>query len=674
MAPLLQLLDAHLAFGGPKLLDGAHLAVGAQERLCLVGRNGAGKTTLLRVLAGELKLDGGEIAASGGTTVAYVPQDVPQDLGGTILHCVTGQLGESGELLESYYQLSHQIAQGSEKGAVEGSEEDPGQRGESSEDQLRRLGDLQQRLESTGAWSRHLVVERVLSRMELDPDAATATLSAGMKRRVLIARALAQEPSILILDEPTNHLDIETVAWLESALGRDLLPEGSALIFVSHDRAFVSKLATRIIELDRGRLASYPGDWDSYRQRREAELETELVHWERRDKLLAQEEVWIRRGLEARRRRNQGRVRALERLRQERQQRRERLGKARLAAESAAPSGKKVVDAKGISFAYEEGARPIFSDLTTIIQRGDRVGILGPNGAGKTTLLRVLLGDLEPTAGRVRLGTQLQIAHFDPVRQPLDEESTVVRNLAGDNDRIHFQGKTRHALGVLEQFLFPPQRSRSPVSQLSGGERNRLLLAKLFVRPSNLLVLDEPTNDLDIETLELLEELLLSYEGTVLAVSHDRAFLDQVVTSTLVLEGDGRVGEFAGGYSDWLVQRKAAESQRKTRGKNGKAGRKDGQGSNTKAKGSEQPSSSTSQSSAKRKLKWKEERELEALPQRIEDLESRRQELFDFLADPLSYQNEDGQQIAARRSQLQEVEAELEAAYGRWQFLEDLQD
>ncbi|KAB2898586.1 MAG: ATP-binding cassette domain-containing protein, partial [Dokdonella sp.] len=528
---LVQLLGVDYSVGGPLLLDQVDLVVEPRERVCIVGRNGAGKSTLLRLVAGELRPDDGEVRVQGGVRVARLAQEVPHGLAGSVFDVVAAALGELGALLAQFHQLSHQL-------------ELPGHA-----DALARV---QARIDAEQGWDLDRRVDGVLTRLELPAEARFADLSGGMKRRVLLARALVLAPDVLLLDEPTNHLDIEAIDWLEKLL----LGFDGAVLFVTHDRRFLRALATRIVEIDRGRVTSWPGDYANYLRRREERLHAQAQANALFDRKLAAEEVWIRQGIKARRTRNEGRVRALQAMRRERAQRRELAGRARLRVADAAGSGRRVVEAKRITFAY--GGQVIARDFSTTIQRGDRVGLIGANGSGKTTLLKLLLGELMPQSGTVTLGTQLQVAYFDQHRASLREDLSALDNVAEGREYIEIDGSRKHALGYLQDFLFAPERARAPITALSGGERNRLLLAKLFARPSNLLVMDEPTNDLDVETLELLEELLTDYRGTLLLVSHDRDFLDNVVTSTLVLEGAGRIGEYVGGYSDWLRQRPAA--------------------------------------------------------------------------------------------------------------------
>ena len=586
---LLSLREIRVAFGGPALLAGASLRIEPGDRICLLGRNGTGKSTLLKVVNGEIAPDEGEIVRQQGVKVALVPQEVPSGLSGTVREIVSGGPGRAAE--------------------------------------------------------------KAVSRLGLSPGADFGTLSGGMQRRVLIARALAREPDILLLDEPTNHLDIEGIAWLETFL----LREARTLLFVTHDRMFLRKVATRIVELDRGRLRDWACDYDTYLERREADLAAESAQRAQFDKRLSEEETWIRRGVKARGTRNEGRVRALERMREERRARREQVGTARMQAQRAVPSGRLVVEARGVEVGY--GDRPVIRDFSTTILRGDRVGVIGSNGSGKTTLLRVLLGELSPRIGTLRLGSHLTVAYSDQLREGLDEERTVAENIGDGSDTVTVNGRSRHVIGYLQDVLFSPDRARSPVRVLSGGERNRLQLAKLFTKPFNLLVLDEPTNDLDIETLDLLEDLLLEYTGTLLLVSHDRAFLNNVVTSTLVIAADGTVAEYVGGYDDWLKQR--------------------GEGA-PPGTGTPPPPRETSRPKrgGPRKLSFRERRELLELPGRIRDaeaeiaaLEAERDDLHRSMIDPAFYR-QDGARVAQGRARLEAVQTGIEDAYHRWESLE----
>ena len=621
--PLLALRDVHLRFRGPELLDGANLTVEPGERIAVLGRNGSGKSTLLRLLEGGLEPDRGEIARQQGLRTALLPQDVPRDLRGTVFDVVAQGLGAKAQLLGEYHHVSHRMA-------VEGTAE-----------LAARLDRLQHALETAGAWQAHRDVESVLSRMSLDADADVAALSAGMKRRVLLAKALVGKPDLLLLDEPTNHLDLDAIVWLEEFLER----LSGTLMFVTHDRAFLRKLATRIVEIDRGAVTSWSCDYATYCQRKEAALETEARQWAEFDKKLAQEEVWIRTGIQARRTRNEGRVRALEELRRVRGARREQLGEAKMEIQEAERSGRLVIEAKNVSFDY--GGRTIVGDFSTLVMRGDRIGLIGPNGSGKTTLLRLLLGELAPKQGTVRHGTNLEIAYFDQLHAQLDDEKSVRDNVRDGADYVVINGRRRHIIGYLDDFLFTSEQAAAPVARLSGGERNRLLLARLFTKPSNVLVMDEPTNDLDLETLELLEDLLGEYPGTLLLVSHDREFVNNVVAGTMVLEGDGRVKEYAGGYDDWLRQRPppvvpTAEAPK--------------------------PKPPPPKEKPKR-LTWQEKRELEGLPSRIEQLESQIEALHGEMA-AADFFRRSPAEIVAVKARLAELESSLAVAYARWEELE----
>ncbi|MEX1094627.1 MAG: ATP-binding cassette domain-containing protein [Planctomycetales bacterium] len=620
--PLLNLSDVSFTWSGPPLLDRVELRVEPGERIGLLGRNGSGKSTLMKLIAGEIAPDAGDVRRASGLRVARLVQEVPTGYTGTVAEVVAE--GAAANLRST-----------SSAGG------DPAER-------------------HSDEWKVRHAAERVLSRMKLDGDAAFATLSSGMKRRVLLAQALAGEPDILLLDEPTNHLDIASIAWLE----RFLQGYDGTLLFVTHDRVFLQALATRIVEIDRGRLYDWTCDYATFLQRKQAALDAEEKQNALFDKKLAQEEVWIRQGVKARRTRNEGRVRALENMREEHRQRRKRVGNVHMQAAQAERSGRLVIEAEGVSFRYaasdqlrvtsdeQEAARQsgyVIRDFSTLIARGDKVGIIGPNGAGKSTLLKLLLGELAPTAGTVRHGTRLQINYFDQLREQLDEEQTVVENVGEGQETLLIDGKPRHIYGYLQDFLFTPERARQPARYLSGGERNRMLLARIFKRPSNLLVLDEPTNDLDAETLELLEELVADYAGTLLLVSHDRAFLNNVVTSTLVLEGDGTVKEYAGGYDDYLRQRGAAGGE--------------SPGENAAAK----PQAAAPPKSTKRS--FKEQRELEGLPHRIAELEEQQEKSHAAMADPAFYK-QDGPTIATETARLQTIERDLANLYARWEELE----
>ena len=633
---LISLQALTLSYGLPPLLDGVDLTVERGERICLIGRNGTGKSTLLKVIAGEVQADGGERRVPQGVIIARLAQDIPEGGEGRVFDLVAGGLGDLGALVREWFALSHRLSGGTDADQASA---------------LARLTEVQHALEAGGGWDLEQRVERVISRLGLDPEAQFAALSGGLQRRVLLARALVTEPDLLLLDEPTNHLDIASIEWLEGFLAD--FP--GALLFVTHDRSFLRRLANRILELDRGRLTDWPGDYDNYLRRREERLNAEALANARFDRKLSEEEVWIRQGIKARRTRNEGRVRSLKAMRDERRQRRELGGTARIRLDEAERSGRLVVEAKGVDYAWD--GKPVIKGLDTLILRGDKVGIVGPNGAGKSTLLKLLLGEIAPQAGEIRRGTNLQVAYFDQLRAQLDTSKSVQDNVAEGSDRVEVAGSARHVLSYLKDFLFTPERARQPVCALSGGERNRLLLAKLFTRPANLLVLDEPTNDLDAETLELLEELLLDFQGTILLVSHDRALLDNVVTSTLVLEGGGRVRDYVGGYGDWLRQRDAAAP--------------------AQPQPAPQPGAAVSRLAAaseprpRTKLGFKEERELATLPGRIEALEMEQEGLHTQLADPGLYQR-GGEAVAAAQARLAAVEAELAEVYSRWETLETI--
>ena len=612
---LINLFEINLAFGGPLLLDQASFRVHPGERVCLLGRNGAGKSSLLKLLAGEVVPDSGELSRSNGLQTGYLPQDLPLSLEGKVYDVIAEAMGESGQALIHLHEDS-----GHDAGLEPGEEQE--------------------------LWRLDNQLHTVISRLGLDPEARVETLSGGLKRRVLLARSLAGDPELLLLDEPTNHLDIDSIVWLEEFLqGRK-----GAMVFVSHDRAFARKMATRVVELDRGRLYDWNCPYDEFVRRREEALLTEREQRAKFDKKMAQEEEWLTRGLKARRTRNEGRVRRLMEMRSERAQRREVLGSARMMTPTGGLSGKMVAELEGVHFSYP-GGPPIIKDLSTLIIRGDKLCIIGPNGSGKTTLLKLLLGRLEPLKGHIRLGVNLEVAYFDQMRQELDPDLTVQENLAQGNDSLLIAGRERHVISYLKDFLFSSQRAKSPVRILSGGEKNRLLLAKLFAKPANLLVLDEPTNDLDRDTLELLENLLVEFEGTVLLVSHDRQFLNNVVSGTLALEGDGAVREYAGGYDDWLGQRTQAKSEQPPK--------------------APKPAKAARPKSRPKKLGFNEQRELEALPRKIEELEAEQEALHAKVADPELY-TKGGKEAAEISARLEELETELEQAFLRWEELEAL--
>jgi ATP-binding cassette subfamily F protein uup len=595
---LLQLKNVTLKYGTAPLLDSVDFQIAEGERVCLLGRNGAGKTSLMRVIAGEEKPNGGEVISVNGKIFTRLPQDIPDHISGCAASVIRGGLPVGRH--EEEWEIEHRL-------------------------------------------------DTLMAGMSLPANDKFSGLSGGMKRRVLLARALAGHPDVLLLDEPTNHLDVESILWLENYL----IEEKTTLFFVTHDRAFLKRLATRIVELDRGKLTSWDCNYETYLVRKAAWLEAEEKNWAAFDKKLAQEETWLRQGVKARRTRNEGRVRALEQMRRERSRRRERLGNVKLGVTEGSTSGQKVINAGNISFAY--GDRPVISGFSTEIWRGDKIGIIGPNGAGKTTLLKLLLGKLDPQSGTVKQGTNLQVVYLDQLRS-IDDEKTVAQNVAGNVENVTFQGRSRHIHSYLSDFLFPPDQVRAPAKILSGGERNRLLLAKLFLQPANVLVLDEPTNDLDVETLELLENLLVEYAGTLLLVSHDRTFLDEVATSTLVFGANGEISEYNGGYSDWLKY-----TSKKTGAiNNGPAN----SGVNGEIK-------SANKERRPRKFLNRERWELDALPGKIEQLEAEQENLSKKLWDPELYKT-DPKAVQDAESRLAALEKEIKAAYARWEELETI--
>jgi ABC transport system ATP-binding/permease protein len=598
--PTVRLDKVSLSFGLKPLLDKVDLQIRKAERVCLLGRNGEGKSSLLQLITRQLAPDSGEVWVRPGTQVATLAQEVSAASEASVREVVMGGFAHAD-------------------------------------------------------WQTELQADQVIARLQLDRDAAMSALSGGWRRRVMLCRALAAAPDLLLLDEPTNHLDIDAITWLEDMM----LDFPGALLFISHDRAFVRRLATRIVELDRGQLRVWPGSYDDYVVQKRAALEVEAKHAALFDKKLAQEEVWIRQGVEARRTRNEGRVRALKQLRIQRSERRERIGQVELRVQDAAPSGRLVFEAAHVTHHF--GAAPVIEDFSARIMRGDRVGIIGPNGCGKTTLIKLLVGELEPTSGTIRRGTGLLPAYFDQQREQLDPGASIMDNVTrGSGDTVTIDGQPRHVSGYLRDFLFPPERLRAPVSMLSGGERNRLLLARLFARPSNLLVMDEPTNDLDAETLDLLEEMVANFAGTLLLVSHDRAFLDNVVTSTLVFEGAARVNEYVGGYSDWLRQRRAVPAA---------VARAAAEAPAVPAAPAVQAVPPSAARAKPRRLSYKEQRELADIPGKIQDLETEQLQLQGEIADPVLFKT-DPARAAAALQRLQGLSAELEAAYARWDALE----
>lgn len=635
--PIVTLDNASLAYGHVPLLDRALFNIDIGERVALIGRNGAGKSSLIHVLAGSRQLDDGLIWKKPGLKLAVVEQEPQLDPLQTARATVAGGLAPQQALLREYDELMHQAMH--------------------DQAALDRMGVVEARLSESGAWDIDRKVDAVLQRMDLDGDRLIGAASGGMKKRIALARALVTEPELLVLDEPTNHLDIDAIAWLENLLVEFV----GAALFVTHDRAFLDRVATRVVELDRGRLLSFPGNFSAYQTRKAEQVEVEKVVSAKFDKFLALEEVWIRKGVEARRTRNEGRVLRLERLRRERAARSERQGRVTLAVDDSNRSGKLVAEFTVVSKSF--GDNQVVRDLTLRILRGDKIGIVGPNGAGKSTLIKLLLGELNPDAGEVKLGTRLEIAYFDQFRDALDDNATLAGTISPGSDWVEVNGARKHVMSYLTDFLFPPERANAKVSALSGGERNRLLLARLFARPANLLVLDEPTNDLDIDTLELLENLLQDYAGTVILVSHDRAFLDNVATQVLAFDGDGRWVENPGGYADWQAwkaRRAQAEALAGRQGAETAARQGSGQGGQV---------SSASRSTRGSKLSFKESRELESLPGRIMEFEAEQAALNRRLADPDVYVKAPADATTAN-ARIQAIEGELLAALERWEFLD----
>jgi len=622
-----------LAFGTHVLLDHASFSLESGERVCLIGRNGTGKTTLMRLIQGEMQADEGDLRKKDGLTVSSLSQEVPYEACGNVFDIVASGLGDTAQLLQDYNHVLHDVANGDEKA-------------------LKKMERIQHELESVDGWSLVQRVEETITRLQLSGDDLIENMSGGLKRRIMLAKALVIEPDILMLDEPTNHLDIESILWLENFLKT----YKGCVLFITHDRIFLQNVATRILELDRGQLVSFPCDYQTYLRRKEEMLHAEEKANELFDKKLADEEVWIRQGIKARRTRNEGRVRALKSMREERSQRRDVQGKAKLELDDKKNSGKLVVEVDKISYEYEN--KPIVKDFSTVIMRGDRIGIIGPNGVGKTTVLNLLLGELAPQTGAVKLGTKLEIAYFDQLRDQLDDEKSIVENIGQGREFVNINGRDRHVFSYLSDFLFSSERAKVSVKALSGGERNRLLLAKLFTKPANLLVLDEPTNDLDSETLELLEALLIEYKGTLIIVSHDRAFLNNVITSSLVFEANG-INEYVGGYDDWLRQRKPAAAENKQVKKQTQQGKPD----------SSVNSSTVVAPKKIIKLSYKEQRELDNLPGKIEKFERQQSKLETEVAAPEFYQ-QDQKNVARKLSELEAINQQLESVYERWDELE----
>ncbi len=617
---LLSLHNITIAFGGTPLLDNISFEINKGQRICILGRNGTGKSTMMKIIAGINAPDSGEVIKETGTRIAYLPQEIPENVAGTVYQTVARGAGPAGELLAELNSLQ-------------------------SSGEREKTAQLHQSISEADGWQVQNVIERVLSLSGLDGHAEYSSLSGGIKRRVFLARALVKEPDLLLLDEPTNHLDIESITWLESFI----LSSGITLCFVTHDRKLLKRLATRIVELDRGKIFDWSCDYATFLERKQALLDAEEKAWELFDKKLSQEEIWLRKGIKARRTRNEGRVRALKKMRHERSLRRQRSATASMEISEAQRSGVRVLDARQASFYY--GDRAIIRDLNITISRGDRIGIIGPNGCGKTTLLNLLLGNISPDKGTIERGTNLQTVYFDQHRAVLDPQKTVWENVApGGGDTVFVNDSPRHVISYLRDFLFTSDRANSPVKQLSGGERNRLMLARMFTTPSNLLVLDEPTNDLDTETLELLEDLLGSYSGTILVVSHDREFLNNVVTSLLAYEGDGVFKEFIGGYDDLqeqLAAQKPVETVKKTKPQ----------------KESPPPAQ------RRQKRTFREEQEFKALPGQIENWENQLNEITSSMADPQNYKKAGFAADSARLSK--ELQEKIEAAYKRWEELEE---
>ena len=631
--PLITLDQASLAFGHHPLLDHADLQLDAGERVGLIGRNGAGKSSLLKAIAGEIKLDDGNIWRAPSVRIVYVPQEPALDPTHTVFEAVAEGLGALQKILVDYHAVTHSMAE-------------PEADIDTLMEEMQRL---QHELDAQDGWQSQARVETVLSRLNLDADALVSTLSGGWRKRVALGRALVAEPEVLLLDEPTNHLDLEAIEWLEELL----LNFSGSVLFITHDRRFLDRLATRIVELDRGRLTEFIGNFTNYQAKKEELLAVEATHAAKFDKVLAQEEAWIRQGIKARRTRNEGRVRRLEKLRLERAARRERQGNVKLHLDSGDRSGKLVAELENVKKAY--GNKVLINGFSTRILRGDRIGLLGPNGIGKTTLLKLILGELEPDSGTIKRGTSMNVAYFDQMREQLDEEATLADTISPGSDYVEIGNERKHVISYLEDFLFPPQRSRSPVKSLSGGERNRLLLARLFARPANVLVLDEPTNDLDIDTLELLETLLQDFAGTLFLVSHDRAFLENTVTQVIAFEGNGILTEFGGGYDDWrrFTAQRAADEHALKKAHAAKPAANKAETAKPKAG----------------KLSFQETKELEELPERIEALETEQANINAQLADATIYKDQPDE-VKSLQRRLVELEQVLTAALHRWEILE----
>jgi ATP-binding cassette subfamily F protein uup len=623
---LLSVKDACISYGGSLLLDHINLNIERRERVCLLGRNGSGKTTLMKLINGEIYPDSGDVSRAQGVAIARLDQEIPAHISGSVIDIITSGLAAKGRLLADYHHAGAMLA------------DQPGD----APRHMARLARLGQQLDAENGWEIHRQVDQIITRMQLPAETEFATLSTGMKRRTLLARALVAGPDILMLDEPTNHLDIDAITWLEDFLSG----YGGTIVIVTHDRMLVRKLASRIIEIDRGRLLDWPCDYATFLARKEESLAIEEGQNQLLDKKLSVEEAWLRQGVKARRTRDQGRVNSLLKMRARRRQRREQPGGVKMILQEGKRSGELVIAAEDVGYGFPE--RPLIRDFSAVVMRRDRVGVIGPNGCGKTTLLRLLLGEAAPSQGCIRRGVNLEVVYFDQLRDQLEAEKTVFDNVADGNDTVTINGVAQHVIGYLRKFLFTPEQARAKVKSLSGGERCRLLLARLFTRPANVLVMDEPTNDLDVETLELLEERLFEFKGTLLLVSHDRAFLNNVVTSTLVFSGGGKIEEYVGGYDDWLRQKglPAVPTEEKT-----------------------SPKPQPRPRPAPVKMSFKEERELDALPPRLERLEAEKARLYSSLANPDFYRDTGGD-VAAVAARLKELEEELTAAYERWEYLE----
>lgn len=636
---LINLTNAYLSFSDAPLLDHIDMSIEVNERVCLVGRNGAGKSTLLKVLNKEVPLDEGQIVYENNVVVSRLQQDPPRDVQGNVFDFVAEGLQEQAQLLKDYHELSHRVEQ------------------EPSESNLAKLAKMQEQLDHQNGWQLENRIRNVISSLSLDSEAQLSSLSGGWLRKAALAKALVCQPTVLLLDEPTNHLDIETIKWLEEFLKSF----NGSIVFISHDRSFIRQMATRIIDLDRGKIASWSGNYDNYLLGKEEALRVEELQNAEFDKKLAQEEVWIRQGIKARRTRNEGRVRALKAMRQEYSERRKVMGSAKMQIEEALRSGKIVFELENVTYQVDD--KLLVNDFSVQVLRGDKIALIGPNGIGKTTLLKLMLGNLTPTSGSVHCGTKLEVAYFDQHRLELDPEKTVMDNLAEGKQEVMVNGRSRHVLGYLQDFLFPPKRARTPVRALSGGERNRLLLAKLFLKPSNLLVLDEPTNDLDIETLELLEELVNDYQGTVLLVSHDRQFVDNVVTQCWFFEDKGHIGIYAGGYADALQQQQQAQPIKVLTVNSSQQPKKESNTVNNQNK----------ESAVKKKVKlsYNEQRELAQLPSKIEQLEIAIADLQAQIGQS-DFFNQPHDITGPILQSLSDKEAELEAVFDRWEQLEAL--